>query len=347
MKRLRQDLFTNQSNTARSHEGWKIDNSIDTLEGNDKVEGISKDGIYGIRFVGGSLDTASGSDVVSGRAGSNGLGIYADEASAAVIKTGAGSDTIIGKAGSDGYGIFFWNIESKIITGSGDDKILGNGGERGFGIVHYGTIHTGNGSDVIKGISGDDGQGFFIGNGPQSAILKTGSGKDRVIGKAGTGASIDIHISSNSTIHMGSGGDKIKGSGIGGIYNEGYIMTGKGNDIVDALIGGFSGTGLTNLGPGNDTLIGFGRGFFDAGSMGDLSRHSDLLVLPLGVYTASTTPDETGYIELSKDGVSMMVKGFEFIGSASAPSATIEFDPTRMSETLISIIVDSAGVRIV
>ena len=351
MKRLRQDLFSNQSNTARSQEGWKIADPIDTLAGNDKVEGIAKDDIYGIRFVEGSLDTASGNDVVSGRARSNGTGIYTDEESAAVIKTGTGSDKIMGTAGSDGYGIFFWNTESKIITGSGDDRILGSGGERGFGIVHYGTIDTGNGRDVIKGTSGGDSQGLFIGNGPQSAILKTGAGKDRVIGKAGAGDSVDIHISSNSTIHTGSGDDKITASGSGGIasgiYNDGNIKTGKGNDEVDALIGGFSGTGVTNLGSGNDTLIGFGGGFFDAGSEADLSRHSDLLLLPEGVYSASTTPDENGYIALSKDGTLMMVKGFEFIGSASAPSATSEFVLTRTPENSNSIIVDSTGVQII
>lgn len=348
MKRLRQFFFTNKSNIARSHEGWKIADPIDTLAGNDKVEGIARAGIYGIRLFEDSLDTASGNDVVSGRARSNGIGIYADEDSAAVIKTGTGSDKIIGTAGSDGYGIFFWNTESKIITGPGDDRILGSGGERGFGIVHYGTIDTGNGRDVIKGTSEDDGQGLFIGNGLQSAILKTGAGNDRVIGKAGAGESVGVHISRNSTIHMGSGDDKITGSGgSGGIYNDGNIKTGEGNDEVDALIGGFSGTGVINLGSGNDTLIGFGGGFFDAGSEGDPSRHSDLLLLPEGVYSASTTPDENGFIGLSKDGTLMMVKGFEFIGSASAPNATSELVLTQTPENFNSIIVDSFGVQII
>jgi hypothetical protein len=349
MKRLRQDLFTNQSNTARSIEGWKIAAPINTLDGNDKVEGIAKGDIYGIRFVDGSLDTASGNDVVSGRARSNGTGIYTDEDSAAVIKTGTGSDKIMGTAGSDGYGIFFWNTESKIITGSGDDRILGSGGERGFGIVHYGTIDTGNGRDVIKGTSGGDGQGLFIGNGPQSAILKTGAGKDRVIGKAGTGESVDIHISSNSAIHTGSGDDKVTGSGSGGIYNDGNMRTGKGNDKVDALIGGFSGTGATNLGTGNDTLIGFGGGFFDAGGGIDFGTQSDRILLPEGVYSVSTTIDESGYFVLSRvgAGAEMLIKGFEFIGSASAPSAISEFILIPTSENSNSIIIDSTGVQII
>lgn len=349
MKRLRQDLFTNQSNTVKSLEGWEIPALINTLAGNDKVEGIAKDDIYGIRFVGGSLDTASGNDVVSGSAGRNGTGIYTDEDSAAVIKTGTGSDKIMGTAGSGGYGIFFWNTESKLITGSGEDKIIGSGGDIGFGIVHYGTIDTGNGRDVIKGTSGADGQGLFIGNGLQSAILKTGSDKDRVIGKAGAGESVDIHISSNSTIHTGSGDDKVTGSGIGGIYNDGSISTGKGNDEVDALIGGFSGTGVTNLGSGNDTLIGFGGGFFDAGGGIDFATQSDRILLTEGVYSIWTTMDESGYFALSRvgAGAEMMIKGFELIGSASAPSAMSEFILMPTSENSNSIIVDSTGVQII
>lgn len=346
MKLLRQDLFTNQGNIARSLKGWKITGPINTLAGNDKVEGIAKDDIYGIRLVNGALDTASGNDIVSGRAGNNGIGIYTDEVSTGIIKTGTGADTVVGTAKRDGYGIFFWNNDSKIVTGPGDDKIVGKGGERSFGIVHYGTINTGNGSDLVKGTSGDDGQGLFIGDNSKSASLNTGSGNDRVIGRAGS-ASSGIIVSGGSRIRMGSGNDKMIAAAEFGISNSGTIEAGNGNDIVDALIGGFTGDGVTNLGLGNDKLIGFGTGFFDAGSEADLSRHSDLLLLPEGIYTILTIPDENGYFGLTKNGTEMMVKGFEFIGSASDPSSISEFILIPTPENSNSIIVDATGVQII
>lgn len=123
---------------------------------------------------------------------------------------------------------------------------------------------------------------------------------------------------------------------------------GDGDDIVDALTGGFSGDGLTKLGLGDDTLIGFGSGYFDAGGGAELDdAQSDRLLLPDGLYTIGTTSDQDGYYNLTRDGITMKIQGFEYVGSARTPADTILFllHPSAVDRNLITI--DGSSISIV
>ena len=112
-----------------------------------------------------------------------------------------------------------------------------------------------------------------------------------------------------------------------GIFNDGTIITGTGNDFIDALTGGFSGTGLTDLGLGDDTLVGFGSGRFDGGS-----GPKDKLLLADGSYAFAGSgrlgnePDAAGYFKLTTSSDTMLIKNFELIGSAADPNNAIDFN---------------------
>ncbi|WP_415409231.1 hypothetical protein ACLM45_10630 [Synechococcus sp. A10-1-5-9] len=75
----------------------------------------------------------------------------------------------------------------------------------------------------------------------------------------------------NSTIDTGDGDGTVTGvasSATGeavGIFNNGVIDGGAGDDVFDALTGGWGGNGRADLGSGNDTVRGFGSGTFDGG----------------------------------------------------------------------------------
>lgn len=209
---------------------------------------------------------------------------------------------------------------------AGDDLIKATAS----GLSNAGRLRLADGDDRLIGLVDDalEGRAYGLANtksrrSGEAGEIKTGEGDDLVRGSARAGADQRA-----------------------GIFNQGLIDTQAGDDTVDALIGGFAGQGVTRLGLGDDALIGFGRGFFDAGGGFDLTSQSDRILLPEGVYSISTTFDENGYFVLSKDGVDMLIQGFEFIGSASAPGALSEFLLSESADNSNSITVDSTGVLI-
>ena len=87
----------------------------------------------------------------------------------------------------------------------------------------------------------------------------------------------DITVAPNVTANTLGGDDEITGTGTGddngvGIFNQGTIATGIGNDTIDALTGGFDGGGTINLGIGSDLIRGFGDQTVNGGAGSDTAE---------------------------------------------------------------------------
>jgi hypothetical protein len=213
-----------------------------------------------------------------------------------VANTLAGDDIITGTANSlstvvdingfpDGFprlipGLYN-DIGGTIDTGNGDDIITGispgregiipDYGDYGDGIINRGIIDTGNGNDLITGI----GQGTMGLDGiisiESEGIINTGNGDDTIIG---TGPANGIAIAYDTIFDTGKGNDIIVGNGGTGFYNASLTFTtGDGNDTIT----------------GNCTSEGYGLyngGFMDTGGgddiitgITDLSRMNDNIFL--------------------------------------------------------------------
>lgn len=223
-----------------------------------------------------------------------------------VVSTLAGDDLIVGSnMGSFGYYEYYGlcAIENAgiIITGEGADSISGTIGVKAdrsqpcYGIINrrWARIDMGNGNDAITGAGLSDSDYGILNQGS----IDTGEGDDLVSGRVGSAfgegsAAFGISNAYGANINTGSGNDLIKGSILSvayrgsGIFNDGIIDAGDGDDTVDALYGGFSGSGETILGAGNDTLRGFGRG--QGKFLG--GEGIDTIVLPSGTYSIRALP---------------------------------------------------------
>jgi hypothetical protein len=153
------------------------------------------------------------------------------------------------------------------------------------------------GSDKIIGF-------FRQGIGIQiTGSLTMGLGDDVLFGSSRKGDG----ISNEGSIDMGLSDDIIIGSGkLEGIRNDGAILTGDGNDQVDASVGGLGGSGYIHLGSGNDTLRGFGSHEI----IGGTGRDQALLLE--GTYTIRA--DRGGFL-ITKKSTTMELYQFERIGS--------------------------------
>jgi hypothetical protein len=98
-----------------------------------------------------------------------------------------------------------------------------------------------------------------------------------------------------------------------GIFNDGVVKTGLGNDTINAWEGGFDGTGKYYLGFGNDTVKGFGNGKF----YGEFGR--DTLILPgqSSDYVISNLAGLNNF-SFAKDGMTLTANSFETIQYQSA-----------------------------
>ena len=153
---------------------------------------------------------------------------------------------------------------------------------------------------------------------------------DTITGTAYTDSNESVYgmfISMQGILKSGGGGDTITGSAtssvdneqVYGIFNEGKILTGAGEDQVDALIGGFGGNGVTNLGKDNDILLGFGTGSFKGGG------GEDTILLGEGVYIFNEE-------EIIHESIKMSISGFELIGGFN--SASERFSITSTDQNL-------------
>jgi hypothetical protein len=329
--------FTSQADIIPALGNAEIINSaiVNTLGGDDIITGNGETlrnilfygsltvGIY--NGSGGVINTGDGADNI---AGYGGVGLFNDLN--ATINTGIGNDTVSG-CGCD-YGNDFKGIlnSGTINTGSGSDTIIGNAnGNYSGGIVNGGTIKTEDGNDSVIGsgaaggvnnIGLSDGKGGLIdtGNGNDDifgesdrdwgiyngylSVINTGNGDDSIVGITTGGDNAGILNYEMATINTGNGDDTIIGTGKRGIWNDGTIDTGKGDDLVNALNGGFNGKGTILLGEGNDVIVGFGGGNFNGGS------GFDMLELATGKYTIRISESTVSF---TSNGVVMNTSGFE------------------------------------
>jgi hypothetical protein len=162
-------------------------------------------------------------------------------------------------------------------TLAGDDIITGTftGIQTDSGIRNQGSLNTGEGNDMITGITPIDrvylGQGIFnVGHylgddiydsdSPVGGIIDTGDGNDTIIGTGG-GTGIIIQ---DGTINTGKGNDIITATGYIGlrVSLKSFLNTGEGDDVITAIgiNGGYGITSQASLdtGSGNDIIIGTG-----------------------------------------------------------------------------------------
>jgi hypothetical protein len=255
------------------------EDTIDTGDGNDVITGSHNENVetpfengYGLYNIG-TIDTGNGNDTVTGITNlGGGLANYSSNS----IITGNGNDRITG-IGTTGIAV---SDGGQIDTGNDNDIITGTGIA---GLQNtYATITTGNGNDIITGAGTSD-RGILNLSFVTKTILRirgvisTGDGNDIITGISTDNNGIDNSVGF-SIIDTGEGNDVITGIGRIGIYNEGTINTGNGEDSI-ITDGGFDGTGSVFLGNGKDYLKGFGKGNFNGGN------DKDTLELTSGSYT--------------------------------------------------------------
>jgi hypothetical protein len=234
------------------------------------------------------------------------------------IITGNGNDTI----NSIG-GVALSNVDSNIDTGNDDDiiTVTGMAGLQNY----YATITTGNGNDIITGAGTSD---RGISNSSRTArgilrrrgIINTGDGNDIITGTSMENNGIE-NSSQFSIIDTGDGNDVINGIGSIGIYNDGTINTGNGEDSIIAD-GGFDGMGSVFLGNGKDDLKGFGSGTFNGGN------GKDTLELTSGTYTVGISGTAVNF---TKGGIIMNTSEFEKL---QAGNTTYNFSSLTNGQTI-------------
>ena len=152
-----------------------------------------------------------------------------------------------------------------------------------------------------------------------NGALIAGAGDDTITGNAEARRfAYGIFNDSTSTIKTGSGNDAITGTVSNakreafGIFNDGVIDGGGGNDVFDALKDGWGGGGTVDLGRGDDVLRGFGSGSFIGGS------GLDALTFSSGTYRIEDVEGQRGVFQITLDSLEpspvMNVVGFEFFG---------------------------------
>jgi hypothetical protein len=284
--------------------------TLNTADGNDIITGIIQNqdlaGYFSAALYNeDTINTGDGNDVITGSHNENidspignGYGLY----NIGTIDTGNGNDTV---TGITNHGGGLANYSGSIITGNGNDRITGIG-TVGIAVTDGGQIDTGSGNDIITGtgIAGlqntygttttGDGNDIITGTGTSDrgilnlsftgrgilrirGVIDTGDGNDIITGTSTDNRGIDNSIRF-SIIDTGDGNDVINGIGTVGIYNEGIINTGSGQDSI-ITDGGFGGMGSVFLEDGKDYLKGFGSGIFNGGS------DEDILELTSGNYT--------------------------------------------------------------
>jgi len=305
-KALADEIFTAKSDYKYSSSGWvlEVGKTVLAKSGDDVILGESRDyreeGILNF----GTVDAGNGNDLISG------IGDYAPSGTGIGISNfwwilgGNGNDRIYG----EGFDLGIYNTSLGVIDGgNGDDTIegFGSGGQGQEGIVNGGKILGGKGNDHIKG-SGLD---WGIEN---HNLIDAGLGDDIIYGESlvtpSTQTSIGIVNGGDGIINTGSGNDTLTGAGRDfGVYNNGLISFGHGDDLIDGGNSGFGGQGVVDMGDGDDTVKGFGTGSFNGG------LGIDNLIFNTGLYTVEALGGESYLI-----GGIMTVSGFENFGSSGS-----------------------------
>ena len=201
--------------------------------------------------------------------------------SGATLDLGNGNNKI-----TAGIGTISWDTgirvgsQASLLSGRGKDRISARG--KVTGIYVGGEISTGKGSDMIEGFSNQT-QGIII---SESGRIDMGSGNDRLVG---TGTIDDLSgwtIYSNGWIEMGDGDDEITGTSFMINGAQAYLSMGAGDDRLVATL------------HRSNAPISFGSGI-------------DRLFLPSGAYNISDLGD--GFFSLSSTGEKEGMYGAERI----------------------------------
>ena len=244
---------------------------IFTENGSDKVLGMASGSgtLYGICNKGGSINTGTGGDQISGT-GNNAIGGIANIQGS--ILSGDGDDVILGRVtnNSGSFSVGIANSNGVIDAGSGNDTISGTAmGLRSVGIANSnnGSIDGGIGSvtdvDIITGTATGD---FSVGIGNQGGTINVNGGltPNQIIltGVANGNNSVGIRNSvffgtqEPGTIATGNDADIIKGNATGdfsiGIFNDGFYISPDPSSYVFAEI--------TNTGDKMGQIIGTASG---------------------------------------------------------------------------------------
>lgn len=218
------DSITGSIKSTALATGLQNNGTITTGKGSDIVSGVALEGLGGRKegiINGGTIDTGKGSDIVRGIVqGANAVGIQ----NLGTILTGKDSDFVVGNASGMGSGTGIRNfLNGTINTGEGNDHIIGAGVTSGIVNESNSTIDTGEGNDYITGrlIDGINGTGRGITN---SGVIKTGDGEDIVDGLTGGFSS---SLASVGVIELGEGDDLVRG------YGRQIIDGGSGYDTAE------------------------------------------------------------------------------------------------------------------
>ena len=308
-KNLANETFSNAKDEKYSQDGWYLSSGdvVQAKAEDDVILGVSIDYPEEGLENNGEIYGGSGDDKIIGISEYEPSGVGIGLFNANLISGDQGDDTIYGS----GYDFGIYNTAEGILSGgNGNDTIegIGSGGRGQIGIVNGGVISGGNGNDKIKG-SGLD---WGIQN---SNLIDSGNGDDIISGISllapGTQTSAGIVNGLNCRIDSGNGNDLIYGSGRDyGIYNDGIIDCGSGNDTVDAGPGGFRGVGQIDMGSGDDIIRGFGQAI----AYGGLGF--DTIEFGTGYYSVSQIGESTYLI-----GEVMQVTDFEAFGSGASTAS--------------------------
>ncbi len=244
--------------------------SIASLEGHDRI--VVASGLRDVNgaFIGCSIDSGPGNDVIDGGDGDD------------RVIAGIGNDVVRGRGGHDDIDLGAGNDAGS--GGTGDDSIDGGQGfDRIFGDSGNDDLDGGSEGDVVRGGDGDD-------------SAEGGAGDDAIF--CGTGNDVASGGDGRDSIHGEPGNDKLSGGG-----SRDLLRGGLGDDSLDGGddaddLWGDQGDDSINGGRGRDRIRGGGgsNACSDDDGDTDLDRRGSALEL---VFVDSTTT-VTG-VSASKD----------------------------------------------
>ena len=284
--------------------------------------------------------------------------------------TTSGRNQLIGYGNSAGIRIgaqtaapFTYSYSSGgVLGGKSTDQVFGQAyGISTAGIENYGVIVLGEGADLVNGVNNFAVLSDLIPANSYGLInwglidVGTASKADGADQITGVGSLVGISNSSLSnsilppTMTTGAGDDVISGganvgSNCYGIYNNGLIDMGSGNDLYQSvqaysgLANRFGGTGIVAMGEGNDIVQGFGTGTFFGGSEGvtdaakkkgnNITNYDSLYLISDQTYTFTSITTLIKGQSVSgftiKSGLdTMTVYGFESVGTGAGDQQAI------------------------
>jgi hypothetical protein len=257
MANLNTFRFTYQADRAYSSDGWilSINSIVRALAGDDDIHGDSSGNGFesaGTLYLGDGNDRLTGSSLKLAEWANRTIGLHISGA-ASRLYAGNGHDSIIGMGGY--YGLVNYGI---LDTGTGNDLISGTTTgatdytQRSEGFTNYGSVDTNFDADTISVY----GRGCGLNN---IGNIATGNDPDQILATADEiFYGIAICNQESGSIHTGSHDDVVRAlAADAGIWNDGFINMGSGNDFIEAVgneHSGINNTGILYAGPGNDQI---------------------------------------------------------------------------------------------